>query len=74
MVVDILLRRLLRLTPGSIVRAFADDIAIVVPDVDAALPILAGIFQDLELLAGLALNRPKCVLIPLWIDHRAGYG
>ena len=65
-VVDIVLRRLRRLIPGSVVKAFADDIAIVVEDVGSALPILEHIFQDLERMAGLFLNRPKCVLIPLW--------
>lgn len=31
-----------------------------------ALPILHTVFSDLEKIAGLSLNRPKCVLIPLW--------
>ena len=65
-VVDILLRRIQRLLPGALVRAFADDIAIVVDDVFTALPLLESVFRELECLAGLVLNRPKCVLIPLW--------
>ena len=64
--IDILLRRIKRLLPGAEVFAFADDIALVVPDVESALQILSGIFDDLEKVAGLALNRSKCILIPLW--------
>ncbi len=64
--IDIVLRRLHRRLPSALVRAFADDIGIVVEDIAEALPILQEIFQDLEKIAGLTLNRPKCILIPLW--------
>ncbi len=66
LVVDVVLRRIKRLLPSAMVRAFADDIALAVDNLAEALPILQGIFQDLEKVAGLALNKPKCVLIPLW--------
>ena len=52
--------------PETTLRAFADDIAIVVPDVAKALPILSSVFEELGIITGLFLNKPKCVLIPLW--------
>ena len=36
------------------------------PDLAYALPILEKVFEDLANIAGLELNLPKCVLIPLW--------
>lgn len=38
----------------------------VLESVDDSLDVLAEIFDELELIASLVLNRPKCVLIPLW--------
>ena len=35
-------------------------------EVAKALPIMQDIFADLERVAGLGLNEPKCILIPLW--------
>ena len=64
--VDILLRRLQTALPNAVIRAFADDIAIVAQDVDEALPIMQTIFEELEFIAGLSLNKRKCILIPLW--------
>ena len=64
--IDIVLRRSRRLLPEATLRAFADDIAVVVPDVAKALPILSNIFEELGNITGLFLNKPKCVLIPLW--------
>ena len=66
LVIDIVLRRIQRLLPDATVRAFADDIAIVLPDVEHAMPTLEGIFEDLADIAGLGLHLAKCVLIPLW--------
>ena len=63
--IDILLRRIVKLVPGVKVFAFADDIALVLKDVGRD-RLLTQIFQDLEKIAGLGLNRKKCVLIPLW--------
>ena len=69
-VIDIVLRRIQRLIPNAAVRAFADDIGLVVPNLAEALPILEDIFEDLVAVAGLALNLPKCVVIPLWqVDY-----
>jgi len=66
LVIDIALRRIQRAIPSAKVRAFADDIALVLQDVDAALPILHSIFDELRQVAGLDLNKKKCILIPLW--------
>ncbi len=65
-VLDIALRRLQRIVPNATVKAFADDIAIVVDDVEEALGLLEEFFRDLEQIAGLDLNKKKCILIPLW--------
>ena len=65
-VVDILLRRLARILPSAIPRAFADDTAIVVDDLAAHAHTLAGIFNSFGDISGLKLNLPKCVVIPLW--------
>ena len=66
LVVDILLRRMQRLCPALIIRAFADDIAVVAPDLYACVPVLMDFFLEAARVAGLGLNIPKCVLIPLW--------
>ena len=49
-----------------VVRAFADDIGLVVANLSEALPVLEHIFKDLQDIAELSLNMPRCVLIPLW--------
>jgi hypothetical protein len=56
LVVDIVLRRILRAIPPAKVYAFADVIGLVLQDVDAALLVLQGILNDLEGIAGLSLN------------------
>ena len=72
LVIDLVLRRIQRLLPTAVIKAFADDIALVVDNVGIALGVLQDIFRELELVAGLGLDKPKCLLIPLWVaDHRA---
>ena len=63
---DLTLRRMQKALPSAEVKTFADDIGVVLQDVDAALPILQSIFRELEQMAGLRLHRKKCFLIPLW--------
>ena len=65
-VVDLLLRQLARLFPGELVRAFADDTAMVVKDWWSVAPQLARVFQQFGTISGLVLNIPKTVIIPLW--------
>jgi hypothetical protein len=66
LVIDLVLRRIKRRLPSALIKAFADDIAIVVNNVGEAMGLLQEIVEELELIAGLGFNRPKCVLIPLW--------
>ena len=70
-VVDVLLRRLTRLLPSSIVRAYADDVAIVVDDLFHSAAVLARIFDDFEQISGLALNLHKTFVVPLFRDDLA---
>ena len=59
------------------IRAFADDMATVVPDPKDAIPKQNFIFGEVERDARLELNLAKCVDIPLWPDSlgvtRAGF-
>ena len=55
-----------RLCPSLTIREFADDIAVVAPDLYNSVPTLMRIFLETARVAGLSLNIPKCVLIPLW--------
>ena len=62
---DILLRRIGRALPGSTFRAYADDLALVTPDLEADLPALTRLFWEYERISGLTLNIAKTVLVPL---------
>ena len=64
-VVDPLLRRLRRALPSDTVRAYADDLAVVLRSLSGALPCLVEIFQDFAAASGLHLNFGKVILIPL---------
>ena len=66
LVADIILGRMQRLLPDLTIRAFADDIAVVAPDIHTCIPVLVNIFKDTARVSGLTLNIPKCVFIPLW--------
>ncbi len=62
--IDLLLRRARRLCPEVLIRAYADDIAMVVPRGWEQLPMLHKIMEDFALCSGLALNLPKNVGAP----------
>ena len=62
---DLLLRRLQRLLPRACIKAYADDLAIVIPEGMECLGGLEAIFMDYELISGLALSIPKTVYLPL---------
>ncbi len=66
LVIDLLLRRLQKHLPNCTIRAFADDIAIVMNDVVQDMPIIRKIFHEFSQISNLDLNLPKCVMIPLW--------
>ena len=64
---DILLQEISRVLSGDeVVRAFADDTAVVIQNYIPTLPILQKLFSEFEAICGLALNIKKTVLIPLW--------
>ena len=65
-VVDVLLRRLSSSFSDSIVRAFADDTAMVVPHFHAVALGIHNMFDEFGKISGLVLNIPKTVIIPLW--------
>ena len=60
-----LLRRLRRLDPTTMQRAYADDLAMVMPHLMRALPHLAGTFHEFADISGLVLNLGKTVIVPL---------
>ena len=65
-VVDLLLRRLANEFPGELLRAFADDTAMVVGDWWRVAAPVSAIFEEFGRISGLVLNIPKTVIIPLW--------
>ena len=67
-VVDLFLRRLKQTGLHLLIRAHADDIAIVVRSTRQAVPTLHLLFQDLFRVSNLALNLPRTVCIPFWED------
>ena len=64
--VDVLLRKLAGAVQNGTVRAFADDIGMVVEDYVRDGPILEELFTEFANMSGLELNIPKTVLIPLF--------
>jgi len=64
--IDILLRRLHRLFPQSIARAYADDNAMVVWDFPREGSGIIAVYKEFGLFSGLQVNIPKTVIIPLW--------
>ena len=64
---DILLRELsVVLMDDEVVRAFADDTAVVIANYEETLPKLQMLFKEFEAISALALNIKKTVFIPLW--------
>ena len=59
------MRSLQRVLPDATIRAYADDLAVVLQNGQSAFPLLITIFEEYALIAGLQLNMPKTVLIPL---------
>ena len=61
----VLLRKLGDCFPDCLIRAFADDTAMVVSDLLKYGNRILDLFEEYRQLSGLALNLPKTVLIPL---------
>jgi hypothetical protein len=59
------------LGPYGHLRAYADDIGIVVLDYSVVIGVLGGAFQRIGAASGLSLNVGKTIFIPLW--HVASY-
>ena len=55
------------LGPEDFISGYADDLAIVVAHLWKVVPALAYAFETIGKVAGLSLNIPKCILIPLWV-------
>jgi len=66
MFTDILVRRVCRLRLELMLRAFADDFAVVAPNLRGCIPTLMKQCEEVARVAGLGLNLTKCVLVPLW--------
>ena len=70
---DLLLRRLQRLFPQALVRAYADDLAMVLPSTHDTIAPLVQVFEEYALISGLQLNLPKTVMVPLAPVHLLTY-
>ena len=64
-VMDLLLRFIRRRLPQVFVRAFADDIGLVLGDVEKELPELAEVLREFSEMSGMEINLTKTVGIPL---------
>merc|ERR1712110_647773 len=72
-VVDVLLRRLAVVFPGDPIKAFADDIGMVVHNFDKVADRLAVEFLEFGRISNLHLGMPKTVVIPPWKFNRASF-
>ena len=63
MATDLMLRRLRRCFPSSCSRAWADDLAMVIPEAEPHLHALQNLFLDFGRVLGLHLNISKIVLM-----------
>ena len=65
-VADVLLRKLAKAFPSQMVRAFADDTAMVVDNFHRYSEEIMRLFKEFGDISNLRLNLPKTVIIPLW--------
>ena len=65
---DMLIRRINRFLPDAVLRAYADDLAIVLADAPHAAPVLEVVFEEYAELSGLRLHHGKSVWVPLQCD------
>ena len=66
MATDLMLRRLQRHFPTSCARAWADDLAMILPTAEEHLHNLQCFFQDFGSMSGLHLNIGKTMIVPLF--------
>ena len=63
---DLLIERIRSKLPTAVIRAYADDTAVLIQDLYADAPVLAKIFQEFGEISNLALNLSKTVVVPLF--------
>ena len=66
-VAEILLDRIESTCIGALVRAYADDTALVCEDFWTCAPHLQRVFAEFGRVSGLHLNLQKCIIIPLYV-------
>ena len=71
-VADVLLRKLASSFPNQLIRAFADDTAMVVDDFHRFSEEIMRLFKEFGEISNLRLNLPKTVIIPLWSTSTHG--
>ena len=67
---DLLIERIRHKLPSAVVRAYADDTAVLVQNLWTDIPILARIFNDFGNMANLRRNLSKTVVIPLFLTTK----
>ena len=70
---NLVIRRVRSLAPEVLIRAYADDIAMVLPAGPPATGVLEQIFAEYASFSGLRLNFRKCVVVPLAPDQTDQY-
>jgi hypothetical protein len=65
-VVDMLLRKIMQTLPNNVIRAFADDIALLSRNIVEESEVIKNIFMGFAEVSGLELNLGKTVVMPLW--------
>ena len=58
--------------PVEVIRAYADDIALITGDLKRDARTIMSIFGDYNKLSGLGLNMPTVMVIPMWAPMRSG--
>ena len=69
---ELLLRRLRRHFPGTLNRAYADDLAMIVRAALRRLGLIATMFQEFAAISGLTVHIGKTVFVPLWRYNEVG--
>ena len=63
---ELLIERIRMELPSAVIRAYADDTAVLVQNTWTDIPVLAKIFKDFGRMSNLRLNLSKTVVIPLF--------
>ena len=71
LVSDVLIRRVRRHAPGILLRAYADDIALILRNGPAECTVLETLFAEYEFVSRLKLHCGKSIIVPLSLRPRA---